>query len=201
MAKAFDKFFRDELEGKVTDAARQVTVNIMNDLAQKGPAYSGEFSSAWYAVRENEEAGGPRGTGKIYKYDLRNVPKTRFKPQGRYYEIVNGSEHALIAMDLEEGIFVGQYEITGYDEDGKEIRQKIPPVGRVVDVGARPSGPHLRGNLGDSGDSPYAISTAPLDWYNTYTSGGGMKIALARGVRLGFREGPLSGQPGQGFSE
>tara|TARA_E500000178_G_scaffold290266_1_gene293696 strand:- start:4849 stop:5454 length:606 start_codon:yes stop_codon:yes gene_type:complete len=201
MAKDFQKFFSKELKKTITESARRVCVEVMNDLAKKGPAYSGEFSSAWYAVPPGTEPGGPRSTGRVYKYDLRNVPKSKFKSKGAYYELVNGAEYAPVALDLEESIFIGQYE-TYIDADGKERRgDKIPPVGRIVEIGSRPSEPHIRGNVGSGGGDPTAVSTAELDWYNTYTSGGGMKIALARGVQLGFREGPLSGQSGQGFSE
>ena len=69
MAKEFDKFFKKDLKKAFTKASRRVCVEIMNDLAQKGPAYSGEFSSAWYAVPPGTEPGGPRSTGKVYKYD------------------------------------------------------------------------------------------------------------------------------------
>ena len=197
MAKDFEKFFSKELKKTITDSARRVCVEVMNDLAQKGPAYSGEFSSAWYAVPPGTEPGGPRSSGKVYKYDLRNVPKAKFKSKGAYYELVNGADYAPIALDLEEGVFIGQYE-TVIGADGKEKRgDKIPPVGKVVATGSRPNDPHIRGDLSGTGSSSAAVSTAELDWYNTYTSGGGLKISLERGVKLGFRDGPLSGR---GFS-
>ena len=198
MAKEFSNFFKKDLKKTITETSRRVCVEIMNDLAQKGPAYSGEFSSAWYAVPPGTEPGGPRGTGKIYKYDLRNVPKTKFKSRGAYYELVNGADYAPIALDLEEGTFIGQYETT-IGEDGKEVRRKIPPIGKIVETGSRPKEPHLRGDVRDVGLAPTAVSTAELDWYNTYTSGGGLKISLDRGAKLGFRDGPLTGKPGVGF--
>jgi hypothetical protein len=198
MGKDFRNFFRKDLKKTVTEASRRVCVEIMNDLAQKGPAYSGEFSSAWYAVPPGTEPGGPRGTGKVYKYDLRNVPKSKFKSKGAYYEIVNGADYAPIALDLEEGVFIGQYEEV-INADGTKEKRKIPPVGKIVETGSRPKGPHIRGNVRDVGLEPSAVSTAELDWYNTYTSGGGLKISLDRGATLGFRDGPLSGRSGRGF--
>jgi len=197
MAKEFSNFFKKDLKKTITETSRRVCVEIMNDLAQKGPAYSGEFSSAWYAVPPGTEPGGPRGTGKVYKYDLRNVPKSKFKSKGAYYEIVNGADYAPIALDLEEGVFIGQYEEV-INTDGTKVKRKIPPVGKNVQTGSRVDGPHRRGELAGTG-RPTAISTAPLDWYNTYTSGGGLKISLDRGAKLGFRDGPFTGKPGVGF--
>jgi len=197
MAKEFDKFFKKDLKKTFSKASRRVCVEIMNDLAQKGPAYSGEFSSAWYAVPPGTEPGGPRSTGKVYKYDLRNVPEAKFKSKGTYYEIVNGADYAPIALDLEEGVFIGQYEEV-INADGTKERKKIPPVGKIVDTGSRVDEPHIRGEFTGTG-KPTGVSTAPLDWYNTYTSGGGLKISLDRGATLGFRDGPLSGRSGRGF--
>jgi hypothetical protein len=187
MARDFEKFFKKDLEKQAVDAARSAAVEIMNGLAQAGPAYSGSFSSAWYAVEPGKEAGGPRRSGSVYKYTLRNTPKGKFR-QGTYYEIVNGADYAPQALDLEEGQFRSQTR----DEGGEE--SFIPPVKAPVEVGGR-VGP-IRGQV--SGDARSdsripAISTAELDWYNTYTGGGMLQFNLEEGVKLGFRQGPFGG--------
>ena len=105
MAKDISKLF-DDLKELVTDAARTASVEIMNGLVEAGPGFSGQFSSAWYAVEPGKNPGGARSAGNfIYKYDLRNVPKARFRA-GTYYEIVNGIDYAPQALDLEEGRFI-----------------------------------------------------------------------------------------------
>jgi hypothetical protein len=79
MAKDF-KHLLNDLKEVVANGARQAAVEIMNGLAEQGPAYSGQFSSAWYAVEPGQNPGGPRSAGNtIYKYDLRNVPRSKFR--------------------------------------------------------------------------------------------------------------------------
>ena len=186
MARDFRNLLNDVKE-LVNQSARQASVEIMNGLAKAGPAYSGQFSSTWYAVEPGQEAGGPRSAGgDIYKYDLRNVPKARFR-SGTYYEIVNGTSYAAQALDLEEGVFRTQY-----DENGNIL----DPVKDPVAVGSRFG--DRRGQV--SSGSGFAVSTAPLDWYVTYTNGGAMQRDLGNGVKLGFRQGPRGGNvPGTGF--
>jgi len=187
MARDF-KHLLNDLKEVVTTGARHAAVEIMNSLAEQGPAYSGQFSSAWYAVEPGQTPGGPRSAGNnIYKYDLRNVPKTKFRT-GTYYEIVNGADYAPQALDLEEGRFQTQYDDAG---------NILEPLKTPVAVGTR-TGPK-RGQV--SNGEGFAVSTAPLDWYVTYTNGGAMQRDLGNGVRIGFRQGPRGGTPsGTGFS-
>lgn len=180
MARDFEKFFKKDLQKVAVDSARHVAVEIMNGLVKAGPAYSGTFSSAWYAVEPGQEPGGPRSTGSQYLYTLRNTPKNKFK-SGTYYEIVNGASYAPQALDLEEGRFRSQY-----DENG----DIVIPVKDPVAVGKRTG--NKRGQVRSG--TGFAVSTAELDWYNTYTSGGMMQRDLEKGVKLGFRQGPFGGK-------
>ena len=163
----------------VVRAAREAAVDIMNGLVEAGPAYSGEFSSAWYVVPEGGSAGPPRrpGGGAIYKYDLRNVPQGRFK-DGVVFQIVNGHPQAGIIQDLEEGLFVTQYDDSG---------DIAIPLKNPVAVGRRNRNPGMRGDV--SPGTGFAISTAPQDWYTTYASGGKLNFDLRRGVDRGLKRG------------
>ena len=179
--KAFETLI-EPVGDSVVLALRKAAVEVMNNLAEQGPAYSGDFSSAWYAVPTGQAPGGPRSSGGVYSYDLRNVPKTKFKDitQGAGYEIVNGSDYAPQALDLEDGRFISQV-----DDNGNLIDPVKSPVVEGTRFGAR------RGQVspGTEREVP-SISTAPQDWYTTYAAGGGLKIAFERGVKLGFRSGP-----------
>ena len=46
--------FNLEQRRKVNATARSVAVQIMNDLARKGPEWSGEFKNSWEAVALGE---------------------------------------------------------------------------------------------------------------------------------------------------
>jgi len=187
-AKKFKDLIPDVSES-VKKALRQASVEIMNGLVKSGPAYSGEFSSAWYAVQPGETPGKNRSTGRIYRYDLRNVPKSKFKNlrQGTYYEIANGMEYAPYALDLEPGSFRSQL-----DENGDIIK----PIKQPVAEDGRRTG-QLRGQV-TGGQGGISISTAPLDWYNTYVQGAALERDFGRGVKLGFRDGPLGSKKGFG---
>ena len=186
MAKNFKNLITD-VQNLVSNSTRTAAVEIMNGLVEAGPGYSGQFSSAWYAVEPGQSPGGARSSGTaLYKYDLRNVPKTKFK-SGTYYEIVNGTSYAAQALDLEEGVFRTQYDSKG---------NILDPVKDPVSVGTR-TGPK-RGQV--SSGAGFAVSTAPLDWYVTYTNGGAMQKDLGNGAKIGFRQGSRGGNvPGRGF--
>lgn len=187
----FDDLFKQvkkDARQAVTQSIRHAAVEIMNELVEAGPAYSGAFSSAWYALPPGTEPGGPRSEGSLYRYDLRNVPTRRFT-EGAYYEVVNGVDYAPQALDLEEGVFKSQR-----DEEGDLIEPIKKPVSGGKGEGKRTG--KKRGSV--SAGEGDAISTAPLDWYVNYISGGGMTRALEQGVEIGFRQSPFGRSKGFG---
>ncbi len=158
-----------DLRELVNLVARSAAVEIMNDLAEAGPEWSGEFQDSWVAIPVGKGASGSTGGG--YPYTLNDVPKlsTSIKETARAkkFEIANTQPYAAIALDLEPGAF-------------KKIGR---PAGNVVASGVRQNG--IRGDI-VSGDGNNE-STAPLDWYSTYLNGGEAKKALGRGVLFGFK--------------
>jgi len=164
------KFLVNDIKEATVQAAREASVEIMNSLAQAGPVWTGKFSSAWYAVPEGGSPGGHRSEGKVYQYDLRNVPKSRFKA-GTIYQIVNGMEYAGQAMD-----------IVPFDPPEERLTKGTIDPGRLR-YGVRPAGGR-RGELTSGPDSNR--STAPLDWFPDYVGGGKLKKDLGTGARKGF---------------
>ena len=79
MAKRDIKFLVNDIKEASVQAAREACVDIMNSLAERGPAWTGKYSSAWYALPSGSSPGGPRSKNRVYNYDLRHVPKQRFK--------------------------------------------------------------------------------------------------------------------------
>ena len=161
------KFLVKDVQEATVSAVRQAAVEIMNGLVKAGPGYSGEFSSAWYAIEQGQKPGAPRSNSGLYTYDLRNVPKTRFKTSGVWYEIVNGAPHADEAMDL-----------VPYTYEDFDRRTPVKAQSR----GLRAQGA-TRGDISGRGSN---TSTAPVDWWPTYNVGGGLSKDLARGVQRGF---------------
>lgn len=166
MAKSLGQLNRDARR-KVQSAARHAAAEIMNDLAEAGPVWSGRFANSWVADAPGVGAG-PDGT---YPYTIRDTPKlpdtvaaTKRNPK---LVIKNTTDYALQAMDLEEGEFIAIGD----------------PKGEVVSEGRRYG--RKRGQVSNNGEGE-SRSTAELDWFNTYVSGGGLEKSLGKGVKIAF---------------
>jgi len=158
----------------INQACRFAAVEIMNDLGRLGPAYTGEFRDSWIAVPVGQGASG--SAGGEYPYQIQDVPELslsrREVARAVKFTIENTQPYAEYALDLKEGKF--------YPPD------EFGPIKEPVKEGRRAPGTTKRGDI--SADSTgEAKSTAELDWYTTYTAGGGMQKALERGVKLGFK--------------
>lgn len=162
---------------------QSAVITSMNGLAQAGPAWSGEFSSAWDFVPDGEGGRPPRGDGAVYTYSKKDVNITRiekFLNSGvTRFEIVNTSEHANIAIDAEPAIF-------------KQIGDPVKPN---IYTGWRPTSDSgkqvesIRGDLDSATfqDGTAGTATAPYDWYVTYTRGGKLILDFGKGFSAGFR--------------
>jgi hypothetical protein len=165
MAKSLGQLNRDNRR-KVQSAVRHVAAEIMNDLAKAGPVWSGRFANSWVA----DAPGVGKGPNGTYPYTIRDTPKLpdTISAVKRSPKLViqNTTDYALQAMDIEEGYF----------------RPVGEPKGPVVLEGSRSSG--IRGDV-TPGEGK-ARSTAPLDWFNNYVSGGGMEKSLGKGIQIAF---------------
>ena len=168
MASPLGQLNRD-IRRKVQSAARHAAAEIMNDLAQEGPLWSGEFANSWVA----DAPGVGRGLQGSYPYTIRDTPQlpdtvaaTNRNPK---LVITNTADYAMQAMDLEEGYFI---------DPGTE------PQGPVVLEGRRYG--RMRTDIGPAEGEPTSRATAPQDWFVTYINGGGMQKSLENGVRIAF---------------
>lgn len=163
-----------DLRKLYNDMARLAAVEIMNGLADAGPAWSGEFRDSWVATPFGPTAS--YVSGGSYPYQVNDIPEypltVKEVARVKKYEISNVSEHAEIALDLKEGKF---------------RRQDTPPVKPIVESGTRRSG--IRGDVVTDAEGK-ATSTAPQDWYFTYIQGGAMADALKEGVQLAIKRRP-----------
>lgn len=157
----------------INQAARQAALEILNDLGDRSPAYTGEFRDSWVAVPVGSGAGGT--AGGEYPYTISDVPQLsasrREVARATKFTIENTQPYAEYALDLKEGRF--------YPPD------EFGPLKPPVQQGSRDAGLTKRGAV--TAGPGEAKSTADLDWYVTYTNGGGMQDALRRGVKLGFK--------------
>ena len=176
--------FNLEQRRKVNATARSVAVQIMNDLARKGPEWSGEFKNSWEAVALGE--GSKIGKSGSFPYKIGNIPRLSTKKEeirrANKLQITNTSEWAEYALDIEKGRFS--------PPNFPRPERPSNPKGKVVATGKRdPISPTLRGDI--SGGDGNSRITAPLFWYNKYLDGGGLQKSVEAGVKLGFKRNPL----------
>jgi len=168
MSKPLGQFNRDTRR-KIQSAAPHAAAEIMNDLAQEGPLWGGEFANSWTA----DAPGVGKGPQGSYPYSIRDTPRlpdtvaaTNRNPK---LVISNTTDYAMQAMDLEEGYFI---------DPGTD------PQGPVVLEGRRYG--RMRTDIGPTEGEPTSRATAPQDWFVNYTNGGGMQKSLENGVRIAF---------------
>ena len=183
-----DKFEKDMLKNeqatlrRITTSARTAAKNVMNDLAERGPEYSGIFKDSWRArvIETGQQRDGE------YPYSILDVPKlvpdkaTAFDIRVRgipKLEIYNTQPYQEYALDLKRGKFRPDIFSNG---------QPIPPIGRVRKQGGRGKDPVFRGEFVNSIGT--GKSTARPNWFRTYIKGAKFRSAIEKGVRLGFTE-------------
>lgn len=159
---------------------QEFAVRSMNELAQAGPAWTGEFSASWGFAPEGVTPNTPGTTGKVYRYTKNDVPLRdveRYVKNGvDRFSIVNTAPHAAIAIDEEKARFFPV---------GEPVKQQEFGDGRDQ--------PSLRYEIGDTfsgtdNEAP-ASRTAEEDWFTTYVLGGGLQKDLSAGFSFGFSEG------------
>lgn len=164
------------IRNRINLAARQAAANVMNDLAEAGPAYSGKFRDSWQAVAIGT---GETSTGG-YPYTTRRIPQLSIKvsemKRVAVFEIANTSPYAMYAMDLVPGRW--------------RKPEGVEPLGGIefgIEYGERPFGPTFRGDVSGTGDN---VSTAEPDWYTNYVRGGALSGSVGKAVKLAFGPGP-----------
>jgi hypothetical protein len=170
----------EDIANAAINALREAAKEVINDLAEISPNWSGDFRESWY-VETAEGRRGVKPTGEGGRYNLFNIPL--LKVQGRNKKgqftsgipanigklelfIGNSSPYAQEAMDLIPGVFV----YPGFE-----------PAGEEEPRGERQG--NIRGDLQGRGGNR---STAPLHWYSTYMEGGAFSAAFRKGAKAGF---------------
>lgn len=170
----------EDIANAAINALREAAKEVINDLAEISPNWSGDFRESWY-VETAEGRRGVKPTGEGGRYNLFNIPLLKVQgrdKRGRFTSgvpanigklelfIGNSSPYAQEAMDLIPGVFI----YPGFEPAGEEQ----PRGGRQGNI---------RGDLQGRGSNR---STAPLHWYSTYMEGGAFGAAFQKGAKAGF---------------
>jgi len=168
------KRMTDEMIDEVNQGIRGAALEIINELAELGPNWDGNFIDQWVAIPLGSGASG--GGGGTYPYSIDHIPDLPInkKEAGRVkkFEIVNQSSYAPYALDLIPGRF------------SPHFAANATPNKAPVETGKRDNTREtFRGEL--TSEPGQGRSTAELDWYNTYTGGGG----IGKNMQAGFNKG------------
>ena len=173
--------FNLEKRKELNNTVRTVAVQIMNDLAEAGPEWSGDFKNSWEAVPLGE--GSKIGKSGSFPYKLNNIPQLSTAKEAiskaNKLQITNTSEWAEYALDIEEGRFFPRKD----KPNPKGDIEPNSPGKRDVSTTT------LRGQI--SGGDGKARITAPLFWYNKYLNGGGLQKSVEAGAKFAFKRNPL----------
>tara|TARA_Y100000361_G_scaffold87522_1_gene77764 strand:+ start:44 stop:673 length:630 start_codon:yes stop_codon:yes gene_type:complete len=164
----------DDIIDDINNGMRNAALDIINELAELGPNWDGNFIDEWIAIPLGKGASGE--SGGVYPYKIDDIPTLAIdkKEAGRVkvFEIVNKSDYAPYALDLVQGRFSPHFAV-------KRTPNKAP-----VETGKRDNTREtFRGEL--TSEPGQGQSTAELDWYNTYTGGGG----IGKNMQTGFNKG------------
>ena len=164
----------DDIIDDINNGMRNAALDIINELAELGPNWDGNFIDEWIAIPLGKGASGE--SGGVYPYKIDDIPTLAIdkKEAGRVkvFEIVNKSDYAPYALDLVQGRFSPHFAV------------KATPNKAPVETGKRDNTREtFRGEL--TSEPGQGQSTAELDWYNTYTGGGG----IGKNMQAGFNKG------------
>ena len=164
----------DDIIDDINNGMRNAALDIINELAELGPNWDGNFIDEWIAIPLGKGASGE--SGGVYPYKIDDIPTLAIdkKEAGRVkvFEIVNKSDYAPYALDLITGRFSPHFAV-------KRTPNKAP-----VETGKRDNTREtFRGEL--TSEPGQGQSTAELDWYNTYIGGGG----IGKNMQAGFNKG------------
>lgn len=173
---------KNEIGRSVSSGMQSFAIQAMNDLAEAGPVWSGEFAASWRFVPAGQDGGAPGQGGSIYRYSKKDIRITTiekyFKAGVRKFQIVNVSSHANFAIDQDTSSF---------------IRPDDPPIDPSrLQLGDERNNPSLRYEIGFQYppgtrlQDAEASRTADPDWYYTYVKGGQLNLVLNRSIKRGF---------------
>ena len=173
------RFMTEDMIQEANDAARDAALEVINALAKAGPYWDGHFRNEWVAIPLGSGASG--GGGGSYPYQLNNIPELAVNKNeaGRVakYEIVNQSEYAPYAMDLQPG----KFNRPNFPRSGKSRS----PSGNAKSGTRDHDVETLRGDIALGGGGSQI--TAPLNWYVNFIQDGRANNSLKTGANRGLK--------------
>lgn len=181
------KSIKEKAENALAKSVQEFAVRTMNELAEVGPAWTGDFSRSWGFAPEGMTpntfglGGQLGGRGRYNKNSARLTDIKRSLRNGvTKFSVVNTSEHAAIAIDEQTGQFIRPaWQPRPIDEKTWEHGDAMPRPSMRYDIGKLVS---------ESDPGAWSSRTAEPDWFPTYVLGGRLQKGLEASVTKAFNE-------------
>ena len=184
LAKDLDRIVPSLLFGGPVNTA----VQIVTDLQDKGPSWSGKFSNSWVIKTPSKtftcpspgQGGEPR---RIQRPSVsgREILSSQFLKDSIIFEIYNkspynfsGVPYKAYALDEIEGRSY-RNPLWGLEPQTQKGRKAVKGSNTANTGRKRPA---KRGDIGGGDPNSMSSRTAPLDWFPTYIQGGEINRAI-----------------------
>lgn len=151
----------------VYNGPKRCAEQVVRDLQEAGPAWTGKFSNSWQIEAPDKTV---KGTG------AEGAPKPLVTPP------LTGQQVTRSILSTNKVVFTVS-NFSPYADQATDLAPYVPPVEgeleddtplKPVEYGRRPTG-GKRGELKGAGGNR---RTAPLDWYTSYVRGGNLDKAV-----------------------
>ena len=166
--------------GVLSMGIKRSAEDIVSDLQEAGPSWTGSFSNSYQIATSSGVTGGTGQPGEPRPVNALALTGKELVLDGIKYTISNTSEHADIALDI----------VSRSDWTRPGGRPKTAKGKTAWELGGGRDNPSRRGEI-DGGDTKGESSrTAPLDWYDNYIKGGKIDKTIKLQMDRAFRAAP-----------
>ncbi len=166
--------------GVLSMGIKRSAEDIVSDLQEAGPSWTGSFSNSYQIATSSGVTGGTGQPGEPRPVNALVLTGKELVLDGTKYTISNTSEHADIALDL----------VSRSDWTRPGGRPQTAKGMAAWKLGGGRDNPSRRGEI-DGGDTKGESSrTAPLDWYDNYIKGGKIDKTIKLQMDRAFRAAP-----------
>ena len=166
--------------GVLSMGIKRSAEDIVSDLQEAGPSWTGSFSNSYQIATSSGVTGGTGQPGEPRPVNALVLTGKELVLDGTKYTISNTSEHADIALDL----------VSRSDWERPGGRPQTAKGMAAWKLGGGRDNPSRRGEI-DGGDTKGESSrTAPLDWYDNYIKGGKIDKTIKLQMDRAFRAAP-----------
>ena len=166
--------------GVLSMGIKRSAEDIVSDLQEAGPSWTGSFSNSYQIATSSGVTGGTGQPGEPRPVNALVLTGKELVLDGTKYTISNTSEHADIALDLASR--------SNWTRPGG--RPQTAKGMAAWKLGGGRDNPSRRGEI-DGGDTKGESSrTAPLDWYDNYIKGGKIDKTIKLQMDRAFQRAP-----------